>query len=160
MVRTKKRIGLCLTLLVLNLALIWGNSLVSGEASGEMSGSVMEFALKLLQLPESAAERLHHLIRKAAHFTEFALLTMELTWLCGMLEEKWLYRMVLPVAGGMLAALVDESLQMLTPGRGPSLVDVWIDTSGAVAGMMILLTGYHLLKRMKKHSKILEETIL
>ena len=147
--RTNKRVGLCLVLIGLNLALIWGNSLISGETSGEMSGTVMEFILKLLHLPASAAEPLHYLIRKAAHFSEFACLAMELTWLCGMLGEKKAHLAVLPVAGGMFAALVDESIQMLTPGRGPSLTDVWIDTSGAVMGMMIVFLGYHLLQGKK-----------
>ena len=160
MIRTKKRMGSCLVLLTLNLALIWGNSLVTGEASGAMSGGVMEFVLKLLGLPEAAAEFVHHLIRKAAHFTEFACLAMVLTWLLGMLGEKGFHLVLLPVAGGMFAALVDESIQMLTPDRGPSLTDVWIDTSGAAAGMMLLLVGYDLRKRIKHHSKILEETIV
>ena len=149
MVRTDRRLRLCLTLTVLNLALIWGNSLLPGSQSGEMSGSVMEAVLKLLHLPETAAEPLHHFIRKAAHFTEFACLAMELTWLAGMLGERGFHLMALPVAGGMLAALADESIQLLTPDRGPSLTDVWLDTAGALAGMTAVICGYHLRKRIK-----------
>ena len=151
MVRTDRRIRICLALILANLALIWGNSLLPGEESGEMSGFFMEFLLNLLNLPATAAEPLHHLIRKAAHFTEFACLAMELTWLAGMLGETGFHLAALPLAGGMFTALTDESIQLLTPDRGPSLQDVWLDTAGALAGMMIVIFGYHLLKRKKRN---------
>ena len=151
MVRTDRRLRICLALIVANLAVIWGNSLLPGKDSGEMSGFVMEFLLNVLNLPDTAADFLHHLIRKAAHFTEFACLAMELTWLAGMLGEKGFHLAVLPVAGGMFAALTDESIQLLTPDRGPSLQDVWLDTAGALAGMMIVIFGYHLIKRIKRN---------
>ena len=38
----------------------------------------------------------------------------------------------------MSAACIDESIQLLTPERGPSLVDVWIDTFGVVMGIIML----------------------
>ena len=149
MIRTPKRIRLCAILLVVNLALIWGNSLLPGSDSGNLSGGVMEFVMALLNLPEASAEMLHLLIRKAAHFTEFACLSALLTWLCGMLGESGFHLAALPVFGGMTAALMDETIQLFTPDRGPSLTDVWIDTSGVVTGMMLLLCGHHLIKRIK-----------
>lgn len=149
MIRSGKRIRLCTVLLIVNLAVIWGNSLLPGSDSGSLSGGVTEFIMALLGLPESSAEMLHTLIRKMAHFTEFACLSVLLTWLCGMLGQKGFHLAALPVCGGMAAALVDETIQLFTPDRGPSLVDVWIDTSGAVTGMMLLLWGHHLIKRIK-----------
>lgn len=145
MIRTKKRIRLCSFLILLNLAVIWGNSLLPGSDSGEMSGSVMAFVMELLHLPEYAADVLHTFIRKAAHFTEFACLGMLLTWRLGMAGEK--HTMLLSVLLAMAAALVDESIQLITPDRGPSLMDVWIDTTGAAAGMVLVRLGYHLKKR-------------
>lgn len=138
---------LCVGLIALNLAFIWGNSLVSGEDSGAFSGGIVVWINSFLGLDEAGAELLHHLIRKAAHFTEFACLGALLAWYCQLSGEK--HTASLPVLLGMAAAVVDESIQLFTPDRGPSLADVWIDTSGAVTGMILLFLGYYLMK--KKH---------
>ena len=143
---SRKRI-ISTVLIVLNLAFIWGNSLISGEDSGNMSGGILVWVNSFLGLDEAGAAVLHHLIRKAAHFTEFACLGVLLAWNCQLRGEK--HTAILPALLGMAAAVVDESIQLLTPDRGPSLTDVWIDTSGVVTGMMLLLLGYHLMK--KKH---------
>ena len=141
----KKRKMLAALLLAANLAFIWGNSLVSGEDSGNLSGGILAWVNSFLGLDEAGAALLHHLIRKAAHFTEFACLGALLAWNCRLSGEK--HTMLLPALLGMAAALVDESIQLFTPDRGPSLTDVWIDTSGVVAGMMLLTLGYHLMKK-------------
>ena len=144
----KHRLLLCRILLVLNLALIWGNSLLSGAESGQMSGGIMEFVMELLRIPESASEIVHLLIRKLAHLTEFACLSALICWHLRLVKEKRVYQILLAVLLTMAAALVDETIQLYTPDRGPSLVDVWIDTLGAVLGMTAMQLGYHLKKRL------------
>ena len=146
MIRTNRRLLLCRTLLVLNLALIWGNSLLSGAESGQMSGSIMEFIMELLRIPADFAGTVHLIIRKLAHLTEFACLSALISWHLGMVKEKKVHQIVLAVLLAMAAALVDETIQLYTPDRGPSLVDVWIDTLGAVLGMTAVQLGYHLKK--------------
>ena len=147
MIVTGKRKMICTLLLIVNLAFIWGNSLTPGAVSGDMSGGILAWVNQFLGLNESGAELLHHLIRKAAHFTEFACLGALLAWYWGMRSDR--HPVALPSLLGMAAAVVDESIQMFTPDRGPSLTDVWIDTSGVVTGMMILLLGHHLIKKRK-----------
>ena len=155
--RTKKRMILCTALLIAVLAFIWGNSLTNGEDSGNLSGSIMEWINAFLRLDELGADRLHHLIRKMAHFTEFACLGLLLTWRFGMMGEKKGHLFCMPLLFGMMAACVDETIQVFVPDRGPSPVDIWIDTCGVAAGIVILLAG-HLYVR-KKHTMNLEETI-
>ena len=154
--RTKKRMILCTALLIAVLAFIWGNSLTNGEDSGNLSGSIMEWINAFLRLDELGAERLHHLIRKMAHFTEFACLGLLLTWRFGMMGEKKGHLFCMPLLFGMMAACVDETIQVFVPDRGPSPVDIWIDTCGVAAGIVILLAG-HLYVR-KKRTMNLEET--
>lgn len=143
---TKKK-TICTALLILNLAFIWGNSLVSGEDSGNLSGGILTWINSFLGLDETGAAMLHHLIRKAAHFTEFACLGMLLAWCCRLNGEK--HATLFPALLGMAAAVVDESIQMFTPDRGPGLTDVWIDTSGVVTGILLLILGHYFWK--KKH---------
>lgn len=157
MIRSKKRIWICTILLLANLALIWGNSMLPATQSDKVSGSLLKALVDLLQISESLRGILHLLLRKAAHFTEFACLGLLLTWLRGMNRKK--LAAIFPVLGGLTVALVDETIQGFVPGRTPMVTDVLIDTAGAFFGMLVLLGGYHLYKRIKsKHLNILEET--
>ena len=156
MIRTKKRMILCTALLSAMLAFIWGNSMVSGTDSGAMSGNIMAWINSFLHLDEQNAETLHLVIRKMAHFTEFACLGLLLTWQFGMMGEKKGHLVCMPLLCGLAAACVDETIQVFTPDRGPSLIDVWIDTAGVAAGIALLLIGYYIRNNHKR--KKLEET--
>ena len=155
MKRTKKRMILCTVLLIAMLAFIWGNSLADGQTSGNMSGQLMQWINHFLRLDEDGALKLHWLIRKGAHFTEFACLGLLLTWLFGMMGEKEGHLFCMPLLFGMMAACVDETIQVFAPDRGPSPIDIWIDTCGVAVGITILLVGYHYV--CKKHTQNLEE---
>ena len=124
---SSRRERLCLTLIVLNLAFIWGNSLLPGEISAALSN----WLGGLLGLDGSDPAGGIGLLRKLAHFSEFACLGFLLAWLAYLKGERGFHMFALALLGGLLAACIDESIQMLTPERGPGLVDVWIDTSGA-----------------------------
>ena len=150
MKRTGYRILICRVLLVLNLALIWGNSLLSGAESGQMSSGIMAFVMELLRIPASYSDTVHLIVRKLAHLTEFACLAALISWHLRLVKEKRVYQICLAVLLAMAAALVDETIQLYTPDRGPSLVDVWIDTLGAVLGMTAVQLGYHLSKKKRK----------
>ena len=67
----KKRKALCCVLIALNLALIWGNSTLPGGVSMELSDGFL--ALLSQGLPALAVIG-PILIRKLAHFSEFACL--------------------------------------------------------------------------------------
>lgn len=147
MIRTEKRLRLCAALIVLNLTFIWGNSLLPGEVSGAFSDWVKELLSRLLPWMESGTGGTG-LLRKLAHFSEFALLGMLLGWFWGMLKKG------APPAllSGFLAACADETIQRFVPDRGPSLRDVGIDTCGVAVGLLLLWLGYTLVnKRTKKY---------
>ena len=77
------RITICGLLIGLNLALIWGNSAMTGDDSQAMS----DWVLKLLAfLPEG--ELGVFLVRKAAHFSEFALLGLLMGRMSTLLRGK------------------------------------------------------------------------
>lgn len=152
MKRTDKRLRLCITLLVCNLIFIWGNSLLPGEVSGAFSDWVKSILARLFSGDPNAPAG-GGLLRKVAHFTEFAALGMCLAWLHGMLQKGKL----LPFLWGVLAASVDETIQRFVPDRGPSIRDVCIDSAGVLTGIVLLWFGYHFFK--KRSAKIsLEDT--
>ena len=155
MIRTEKRLRLCSTLLVANLILIWGNSLLPGDVSGAISDAVKTILMPIVELLFPGAGSSGGgggLLRKVAHFTEFTCLGLCLTWLLSMLGKH----KAMPLLFGFLTACVDETIQAFVPGRNPSPVDVAIDTSGVITGMILLLAGYHIYKN-KNNNYILEE---
>ena len=134
MIRTDKRLPAATVLLILNLALIWGNSLLPGAISDAISGFVRDL-IALLLPGDGAPDQGHGLLRKLAHFTEFATLGMILTWIMGMLSKP----LPLALAWGFAAACVDETIQIFVPDRGPAFTDVLIDTTGVLTGLLFLL---------------------
>ena len=145
--RIKNQRILCACLVALNLVFIWGNSLLPGSVSGDMSSGVLAYIEEIL------GEYCHigeFFLRKLAHFSEFAMLGLLLSWLFLLLRQEGIHRFTLPLLCGMIAACVDETIQVFSPQRGPSVIDVWIDTAGVTAGVLILLLGHFLF--VKYHS--------
>ena len=150
MIRTKGRLRFCITLLILNLLFIWGNSLMPGEVSKTISMWIKNLLFSSgsgVMNPELG----HGLLRKVAHFMEFGCLGTILCWLVSMLGKKPWHSLIYSI----LAACVDESIQCFVPERGPGLRDVMIDTAGAALGMLLLLAGDTVYKNSKQ--KFLKE---
>ena len=140
-----RQIRICRAMLILNLCFIWGNSLLPGEVSGAFSDWVKELLMKLLPMKENLSTG-GGLLRKLAHFTEFAMLGLLLGWMARLMQKKRWY----PLALGAAAACVDETIQMFVPDRGPSLRDVGIDSCGVLTGIVLLQTGYFLMGRKQR----------
>ena len=152
MKKTNIRLRVCAVLILLNLAVIWGNSLLPGEISAAVSGWVRDVIKAILRMDGLGGGTGHGLIRKCAHFTEFAVLGSLLTWLFAMVQKP----RILALLCGVLVAGADETIQRFVPDRGPSFQDVLIDTAGALAGIGILLLWVAILKhwRTRKREKM------
>lgn len=80
------------------------------------------------------------IIRKVAHFCEYFILGVLLikTYDCYNFKRSE----TLSIVTGFLYSCSDETHQYFVPGRGPSFRDVLIDTSGVLAGIIIILLIY------------------
>lgn len=157
MICTRKRMRLAVFLLVAILAFIWGNSLMPAEISQAFSDWIKVLLDSALQPGSEPGTEGSGMLRKIAHFTEFAGLGFVLAWIFGMKGETGKHLWSASLLCGMAAACVDETIQTFVPERGPGLMDVWIDTCGVTAGITALIFGYYLLRKIK-HKKTLEET--
>lgn len=154
MTEKTKKLRLWMTLLVVNLVIIWGNSLLPGEVSGAISNGVKNFLAMLLPKGPENGNQGGGLIRKLAHFTEFTCLGICLSRIFRMTQEKkarWYY---LPLLCGAFAAAIDETIQRFVPDRGPSILDVGLDTCGVITGILIITAIY---KRKYKKQCMMEE---
>ena len=147
--KTNGRLTVCCALLGLLLAFIWGNSLLPGHISGAFSDWVRKILRQLLPfLFKNASDSAGGgLLRKIAHFTEFAALGACFCWLYAMLMTKQ-YRLILcAAASGVLAACVDETIQRFVPQRHGCLTDVGIDTAGVLTGIVLFMIAYLINKK-------------
>ena len=44
---------------------------------------------------------------------------------------------------------IDETIQIFTPERASSLIDVWIDASGFALGLVVIITAYTIYNKIK-----------
>ncbi len=147
-----------MALICLNLAFIWGNSALPAGASNQVSGAVMQILGDLLHVAPSEGAAGMHLLRKLAHFTEFLLLGLNFCWLFLRLGKTGIHQAAMSLLCGILAACIDEIIQIFSPGRNASLVDVCIDMGGLMIGIAILLLGHSILTlRKRKQNTILED---
>jgi VanZ family protein len=115
--------------------------LSTGTFGGSFTSSLLSQILHVLHLSVShpTFETLHHLVRKSAHLTEYAIFAI---LLYGSRRDErpfdWLPRRALGcLAIAAAYSLTDEFHQMFVPGRGPSIVDCGIDTVGAGLGLFL-----------------------
>lgn len=94
------------------------------------------------------------LVRKTAHFTEYAVLGA-LFYLNIMQHHKPNQphkKILLPILFSFLYAITDEIHQIFVPGRSAQLRDVLIDTLGASFGAIITYLIIKLFTKIKAHS--------
>ncbi len=140
------------TLSALWLVFIWANSMQSGDTSSGISSPFAKKLLALLGLGEESLPSVHHFVRKAAHFSEYFILS---TLLCfsfyftfykkketeyGGFKEHSLYMPMLALPCSVLAAFIDEGIQLFSVDRCGSLADVLLDSSGALLAMCIFIS--------------------
>jgi VanZ family protein len=138
-------------LLIWVVTLAWaGNITFLSTASfgGSVTGYLLAQLLSSLHihLAHPTFEIVHFLIRKLAHVTEYAILSL---FLCFSFNprhpESWHIRSALgAVAIAGLFSLTDEYHQSFVPGRTASIKDCGLDTFGALVGMLLLYAGRRL----------------
>ena len=159
----KHSIVLTLLLVLSVMAMIFCFSAQTGAESGAMSGRITMWILNLVvpgfgdfspEKQETIRSTVSFVVRKLAHFSEYALLGFSLMLHIAQIEKKiavrlpWLWSWV----AGTLYAASDEFHQGFVAGRGPSLRDVMIDSSGVIAGTLLLL--WIIRRRTKKKASL------
>lgn len=124
--------------LIACIAFIFRNSMESGTVSSARSQAVMVYINNLLAKVHLGPLS-EHTVRKLAHFSEFALEGFLLMLCIRVYTKHFVRHMSWPLLGGMTTALMDETIQLHSPNRTSSVVDVWIDMSGVVAGLLFAL---------------------
>lgn len=88
---------------------------------------------------ENVLMKLDHIIRKGAHMTEYALLSLAIAWPLWISKPRLRGTKLAIVAIGItvIYAATDEYHQTLVAGRSGELRDVFIDSIGACIGFIV-----------------------
>ena len=130
---------LLISFISLSVAFIFSNSLLPPSESAEQSGWVANFIRMLLPEGNLLGDFIIANIRKIAHAVEFGMLGSFVAAFSATFGAKWQYYHVTSILFGLVIGFLDESLQMCT-GRGPMILDVWIDLGGYTALYLIIFT--------------------
>ena len=115
------------------IACIWfifSNSMAVATVSTDSSGRVlawMRIILRRLGQPGLAEHLTMHIVRKLAHFCEYTL-------------EGFLLMLCMRVySRHPLRHMTDETIQLFSEGRSSQVTDVWLDSAGVLAGILVAI---------------------
>ena len=136
------------------MTFIFSNSFAGIEASGDFSSGFAEVLYKLASRVVSLSfDEFHVLVRKVAHFTEFAALGASM-WMISWSAKKHCGKLHIAVTFlvSLTVAVTDEFIQSFT-GRGSAVPDVVLDFAGSVFGILVTAAIVYLIKTKKQPSK-------
>lgn len=152
-------------LLLTTFATIFKFSSQIAEESDDISNGVIRKIIDVFPYTKELSEEIkikmvehgNPIIRKLAHFSIYALVGV---WIMAFMStfdirlyKKWIISMLV----GVLYAASDEFHQSFVPGRGPSIVDVGIDSLGVLTGILAVLIIISIYRALKSDKKIEEK---
>ena len=141
------------------MAVIFLFSAQTGDNSGNTSGEIVKWVIGLFyrNFAELSVEKqtkileiVHLLIRKGAHFSEYAVLALLTANALRPYPLSLLLRWVLPVAFCALYAVTDEIHQYFVADRVCSISDWFVDSLGALAGVAAVSLLFYIFSYIKR----------
>ena len=155
--------GILIVLLLCTFYIIFGFSSQDGEKSGGISKRITDFILEKsskynsleISEQEQVNKRTERVIRKIAHFSIYTLVGFLVMALLSTYENiKRKNQIYISTMLGISYAISDEIHQSFTPGRGPKITDVFIDSLGVFFGIIVILLIVEIINiKNKKVSK-------
>lgn len=146
---------------VLYVLFIFSNSMKTADLSSADSGAVLRLVKQVLAAGGVDGTIItEHMIRKTAHFTEYAALGILLCLCFQAYALPFDRRLLSQVLAGFLVPFTDETIQLFVAGRSGQISDVWLDCAGAAFGTIIFITAAWILSRMgvRKRDKKLQDS--
>ena len=141
------------SLTVLFTCFIWANSLQPAVVSDGTSTGIAKFFANILSGVTGSApdlDQLNHVLRKAAHFTEYSLLGLLLFLTCAAFRFQLRHFYIYNLFIGMSVAVVDEYIQSFVEGRGSMVSDVLLDFSGVALAVLLASIVYLLVLKNRR----------
>ena len=141
-------------LTALMLLFCWVHSCFPASVSSQESNSFYRVFYWFFGLFGAGQIVTQHIVRKLAHFSEFAAVGGLLLSCAYCFDRRRPQRYAVQVLfAGLSAALIDETIQLFIEGRAGMITDVWIDFAGVVTGALLLLAFYAVYRRTKRFNR-------
>ena len=135
------RVLLISVLMGFTLLFIWGHSMIPAVFSSMESSRFVDLINGLIYSAGGGFSVTDHMVRKTAHFLEYAILGAETA-----LRNKWKSAVFsgnhVKCSGTVFfwigVPVIDELIQYFTPGRACMIQDVFLDICGFAAGYGVL----------------------
>ncbi len=119
----------------------------NSEQSSARSGTVLRKIINIFpytknlsaQTKEKLVKRAQPIIRKAAHFSIYAVVGVLIMSFVSTYKLLLWKKFFISICVGLFYAISDEYHQSFVPGRSAELRDVLIDTTGVIVGILIVL---------------------
>lgn len=134
-------------------------AVTSAESSLMISRTVLQLYENVTNVTYNEPDRIQtlsvvdHIVRKTAHFIEYAVLAAALafhftSWGVGLRKRFWLSAFITSVY-----AMTDEYHQTFVAGRSGQVSDVVLDTCGGITGVLFFFLFLLILKRIKERRR-------
>lgn len=147
---------LLLLLIIICIIFIFFNSLMNANQSIEESSRITKAIEKVVDTlykgntPEKVAyffkTNFNNILRDFAHFLEFFILGILTMLYSDKLKITFFRKFCFAVLFCSIIALIDETIQIFSPGREFEFSDLVLDDSGSIIGITLIL----LLRKIKK----------
>lgn len=131
----------------------------SNESSMIIANSVLNLYESITNQPmqdELRPEKLeivNHIIRKTAHFMEYAVLAVTIVFHLWVWKMKYKWIFLFSSLFSALYAATDEFHQTFVPGRGGQFKDVILDSCGALTGALLSCVLIIMIEGRKKRKE-------
>lgn len=149
-----KRIIL-IVLIILWAVMVFGFSSQNGDESSGLSRMIAEIFFHT----EEALEIAEPIIRKIAHFSEYALGGILMYLLVDTYEYSLKFKFFVTLFLGIWYASIDEIHQTFVPDRSGNVIDVCIDTAGFTVGILICIFILKIIKKRKQKKEGKKEIV-
>jgi Predicted integral membrane protein len=152
-------------LLLTTFATIFKFSSQIAEESDDISNGVLRKIIDVFPYTKGLSEEIkikmvehgNPIIRKLAHFSIYALVGVWIMAFMSTFDSRLYKKWIISMLVGVLYAASDEFHQSFVPGRGPSIVDVGIDSLGVLTGILAVLIIISIYRALKSDKKIEEK---
>lgn len=142
-----------LRIILIVLILCWMYIVFSfSNAEGKESTGISMKIAKFFVKNEMNIELVEHIIRKIAHISEYAIGGVLIYGLLLTFKFNSKLQLIFAWIFTIFYAITDEIHQLFIPGRTGKIIDVFIDSLGALIGICLLLFFIKILKQVKRKS--------
>ena len=148
-------------LLIFQMLFIFIMSSFGSDSSNAQSGQIIQVLRQVFPILSSHtsgpdASALTFIVRKTAHFTEYAILGILFYFFYRQTlpQKNGLRLFVLAILSSFLYACTDEIHQLFIPGRSGQFTDVLVDTLGASFGCTVLSFSNYLRRVLQARHRV------